>query len=149
MTAFSNNQKANCVLWLSETNDILTVQKKFHEEFCKSTTDTKLPLESEIRLWYENFEKTGSYDTVTKSAPVVNNEIKAQESKHYYSMSPKNVHKVTSGVVLHATDYEKDTGLLNFFGFHTIHKCHPYKMHLKGKITKEDMVHRDNFAQVE
>jgi hypothetical protein len=147
MSTFSNIQQANCVLWLSQTNDILTVQKKFQEEFCKSTTDTKIPSESEIRLWYENFKKTGSYDTVTKSDPVVNNEINAQKIKQY--VAQQNVHKVSSGVDLHAIDYEKDTGLLNFFGFHTIHKCHPYKMHLKGKITQEDMVHRNNFAQVE
>lgn len=141
MPTFSNVQKANCVIWLAETHDVQMVKTKFEQEFPKTNQP---PSEPEIRKWYENFKKTGLYDE-QEDGP--NNEL-----EHVSFESTKKVldifRKEVSGVDLHATDYEKDTGLLNFFGFRKIHKCHPYKMHLKGKPTKEDFDSRKIFAKV-
>jgi hypothetical protein len=136
---YSNVQKANCILWLSEYKDINMVQKKYLQEY--STIDPsmknpnlKIPSESEIRYWYEIFKRKGSWE---------NGETDLIESK-----LAKEVRKDSNSVDLHTTIYEKETGILNFFGFKKIHKCHPYKMHLKHQLDKLDLVVRKNFAKV-
>uniref|UniRef100_A0A914EMC2 Uncharacterized protein n=1 Tax=Acrobeloides nanus TaxID=290746 RepID=A0A914EMC2_9BILA len=80
----------------------------------------KIPSESEIRYWYEIFKRKGSFENEAKLA--------------------KEVRKDLNSVDLHTTIYEKETGILNFFGFKKFHKCHPYKMHLKHQL--------DNFQQL-
>src|SRR3569623_2102503 len=115
MAHFSNSQKAKCVLWLAEFKNIQTVQKKFQQEYYVANPDVKeitikFPSEEEIRRWYEKFEETGSINGVPKD----------KERSRLLSSR-------TNSLDLHTTTYEKETGLLNFFGFKKIHKCHPYK----------------------
>uniref|UniRef100_A0A914CR55 Uncharacterized protein n=1 Tax=Acrobeloides nanus TaxID=290746 RepID=A0A914CR55_9BILA len=115
------------------------VQKKYLQEY--STVDPsmknpnlKIPSESEIRYWYEIFQRKGSFE---------NGETDLIEAK-----LAKEVRKDPSSVDLHTTIYEKEAGILNFFGFKKFHKCHPYKMHLKHQLDKLDLVVRKNFAKV-
>uniref|UniRef100_A0A914EEV0 Uncharacterized protein n=1 Tax=Acrobeloides nanus TaxID=290746 RepID=A0A914EEV0_9BILA len=67
--------------------------------------------------WYENFKTTGAVDEQEKV------------------------------IDIHTTTYEKETGLLNFFGFKKIHRCHPYKMRLNAPLEKESLEERKNFAR--
>ena len=136
MAHFSNSQKAKCVLWLAEFKNIQTVQKKFQQEYYVANPDVKeitikFPSEEEIRRWYEKFEETGSINGVPKD----------KERSRLLSSR-------TNSLDLHTTTYEKETGLLNFFGFKKIHKCHPYKMRLNSELDELDIAMRKNFAKV-
>lgn len=141
-TTYSDVQKANCVLWLAETKDISTIQKNFLEIFPGYTP----PAESEVRLWYEHFKTSGQYDQAPVNGEEKHVEFNLNSGPNLNASAV--IHKDPSGVDLHATDFEKDTGLLNFFGFRKVHKCHPYKMHLKGKLDQETAAKRKAFAEV-
>ena len=92
--------------------------EKVQENFVKEFDGETSPSADEILLWYENFKSTGTFE------------------------------KKRMSVDVHTTDFEKETGLLNFFGFRKLHRCHPYKMRLNGLLEKEDMVKRKEFAEV-
>ena len=93
--------------------------KNVKENFENEFAGEDVPTQEQILQWYDNFKTTGS--------------VEEQE-------------KVTD---IHTTTYEKETGLLNFFGFKKIHRCHPYKMHLNAALEKENLEERKKFAEVQ
>lgn len=134
---YTNIHKANCVLWLAELQDISKVQKKFKKEF-GDNPGIKTPSEAEIRHWYEHFKNTGSFE----------HDYIVEEPKHIKEIKSQAKREHSHRWDIHTTTYEKQPGILKCFGLGKIHECHPYKMHLKNKITVEDLVHRLEFAKV-
>uniref|UniRef100_A0A914E0C7 Uncharacterized protein n=1 Tax=Acrobeloides nanus TaxID=290746 RepID=A0A914E0C7_9BILA len=136
MSTFTNAQKAKCILWLAKYDDIEVVQEKFWKESDEGHSGIKIPTKAEIRQWYGDFYKTGV---------LTENSQASGENTNFNEEAKKN-NDVPSVVDLHTTEYEKETGILNFFGFKKIHKCHMYKMHLKEQFKEEDKESRKNFA---
>lgn len=118
--SYTLTQKSNCILWLAQNPNISTIQEKFKEKFGSTH---RLPLASEIQQWYDDFKRTGL-------------------------LGHENFVSKPSMVDVRVADFEKETGLLNLFGFKKIHKCHPYRMHLKEELKKENVERRKEFVKV-
>ena len=66
----SMKEKAQCVLWYRETKSPVTVQRKFRNEYGRSTPDV-----NGIKAWYSKFVETGSAGDLNRSGrPSVSDE---------------------------------------------------------------------------
>lgn len=56
----TDQDKAQCVLWLAETKSLASVRRRFRQKFKKEP-----PSISDIRVWSERFKETGSISNIT------------------------------------------------------------------------------------
>ena len=56
--AFTGAEKAFCVLQFAKCESIVMVQCRFHTQYRKDP-----PTDKPIRMWFNNFEQTGSLST--------------------------------------------------------------------------------------
>lgn len=72
---FSEEVKADCVLWMNKHESPTKVRRLFARKYGRKITP---PTDKAIKKWLENFQKTGSCQTVRERKPTVNREVVRQ-----------------------------------------------------------------------
>lgn len=88
---FTNQEKAQCVLWYHETRSSTTVQRHFQTTFGRNPPDVK-----SIKAWYEKFKNTGSVADLPRSGRPRTSADRVEAVRQSFLRSPKKSVRMAS-----------------------------------------------------
>ena len=130
--SFSIEERTSCVLWYTETESIVTTQRRFVQKFGKKIIP---PSNKSIKKWYRKLKSTGTVEKPRAHQPSV---LDPQPIIDHFKGNPK-------------TSLRRAANILNIshVSVHNIlkkHKFHPYKVKIVQELHANDYAARMAFA---
>ena len=130
--SFSIEERTSCVLWYTETESIVTTQRRFVQKFGKKITP---PSNKSIKKWHRKLKSTGTVEKPRAHQPTV---LDPQPIIDHFKGNPK-------------TSLRRAANILNIshVSVHNIlkkHKFHPYKVKIVQELHANDYAARMAFA---
>ena len=119
---YSSTEKVKCSCWYEWTKSVITVQRKFRDEFHKEA-----PVKNSIHKWYRLLMETGSVSVVERKQKC--SAKTAENAAHIQKHFGENPHSSTRRAAM-AFDISRRTiqRILKEL------KWHPYKIHIVQKL---------------